>query len=129
MKPCLSCGEPSEETRCPDHQRPDERGTPAERGYDWTWQKLSKRARALQPWCSDCFTTDDLTTDHSPQAWARKAAGKAIRLRDVDVVCRSCNAKRGRAKPLETQGTGPLESGSTPVGKAQSPLHTRTVLK
>jgi len=123
VKPCLTCGAPSPETRCPEHARPDVKAAPEERGYDWTWRKLSARARRLQPWCSDCYTTDDLTTDHSEQAWKRKAAGKAIRLRDVDVVCRSCNARRGRARP-DDQGGRPEPHRAPPADKAQSPSHT-----
>lgn len=70
----------------------------AARGYDAAWRRLSERARKLQPFCTDCGTTEDLTADHTPEAWERKRAGKPIRLRDVDVVCRSCNSKRGEAK-------------------------------
>lgn len=74
------------------------RGSRHERGYDNEWARLSKRARDKQPWCSDCGRPDDLTTDHSVTAWERRAAGKSIRLRDVDVVCRSCNSVRGAAR-------------------------------
>ncbi|HLS32341.1 MAG TPA: hypothetical protein VK039_02020, partial [Brevibacterium sp.] len=48
--------------------------------------------------CEDCGRHDDLTTDHSPQAWERRAAGLPIRLRDVSVVCRRCNSERGAAR-------------------------------
>ena len=124
MKPCIVCGEPSPESRCPEH--PKASGTPpttssTSRGYDTTWRKLSERARRIQPWCSDCGTTDDLTTDHSPEAWARKDAGKAIRLRDVDVCCRGCNARRGRARP---RGEAPSETFPTCDGEAESRLLT-----
>ena len=69
------------------------------RGYGSAWQRLSARARRLQPFCSDCGATDDLTADHSPEAWERVAAGLPVRLADVDVVCRGCNSRRGRARP------------------------------
>lgn len=82
---------------------------------------MSKRARRLQPWCSDCGSVEDLTTDHSVAAWERKDAGKAIRLEDVDVVCRSCNSRRGRARP---QGRGPLDEVKGPRAKPQSRLLT-----
>jgi 5-methylcytosine-specific restriction protein A len=128
MKPCLSCGTPTSTTRCPACRLPDERPSATERGYDAAWFRLSKRARKLQPFCSDCFTTEDLTTDHTPQAWRRKAEGKPIRLRDVAVVCRSCNTRRGAARGdrarAETQGTGAIETASGPRGKPQRPLHT-----
>lgn len=74
------------------------RGTTKERGYGHKWRKLSERARRLATACSDCGTADDLTTDHSVEAWRRHDAGLPIRLRDVDVVCRRCNAERGAAR-------------------------------
>ena len=120
MKPCLTCGEPTQDTRCEEHTV---RRVKASRsaGYDHAWDKLSARARRIQPWCSDCHTIDDLTTDHSERAWRRRAEGKVIRLRDVDVVCRSCNAKRGRARPT---GVDPRQTPSDPAGQAESALHT-----
>lgn len=82
------------------------RGTRHERGYDNAWLRLSARARKRQPFCLDCGATDDLTTDHSAEAWRRKAEGKVIRLKDVDVVCRRCNSERG----------DPMESARHPRG-------------
>jgi len=32
----------------------------ARRGYDATWQRLSRMAIALQPWCSSCGSKEDL---------------------------------------------------------------------
>lgn len=97
MRPCITCGIPSVSTRCTAHAqelartsrrgRPDLRGTAKERGYDSRWDRLSKRARALQPWCSDCLTTKDLTGDH--ERWP------ATDLSHLDVVCRACNSRRG----------------------------------
>lgn len=99
MKPCIECGELSDAARCPEHTPVKFVAPTTARGYGSAWQKLSVRARRLQPFCSDCGATDDLTADHSPEAWERHAAGLPIRLADVDVVCRSCNSKRGRARP------------------------------
>lgn len=127
MKPCLDCGEPSDQTRCPDHQLKDTRDRRA-RGYDWQWDQLSRRARRLQKFCTDCGTTDNLQCDHLPSAWARKAQGKPVRLADVDVVCNVCNVKRGSARPgsrRATQGTRPEPTGPSTDGKAQRALHTR----
>lgn len=101
LKTCIVCGEPSQRSRCDQHNSSQSRGKKIAayaRGYDHAWRKLSEKARKLQPFCSDCGATHDLQTDHSPQAWARKAAGKAIRLQDVDVVCGPCNRKRGAAR-------------------------------
>lgn len=69
-----------------------------QRGYNYAWEKLSKRARRLQPFCSDCNATDDLQADHTPEAWERHEAGLPIRLQDIDVVCGPCNRERGAAR-------------------------------
>src|SRR4051812_4193969 len=88
MRPCLDCGELTNVgPRCADCRPVADRryarttkATFRERGYDTAWTKLSERARRLQPWCSVCGSTDDLTADHLPSAWQRKAAGLPIRL-------------------------------------------------
>lgn len=103
-RPCIDCGTPTATTRCEDCQRQrwtqtnQRRGTFRQRGYGTTWDKLSRRARRLQPFCTDCETTQDLQLDHLPEAWRRKAEGKPIRLADVAVVCGPCNRKRGAAR-------------------------------
>jgi len=71
-----------------------------ELGYDAQWDRLSKRARRMQPFCIDCGSTEDLQADHSPEAWARKAAGKAIRLVDIAVCCGACNRARRQARGI-----------------------------
>ncbi len=138
LRPCITCGEPIDGARCPEHAQPSSPKAPAaERGYDAAWARLSRRARRLQPWCSDCGATEDLQGDHSPQAWARKAAGRPIRLCDIDVVCGPCNRRRGAARPQQTPADGqqtrsiPPTRGRTPPGpllhprfEAKSELHT-----
>ena len=105
LKPCADCGEPSSSTYCEQHQPKRERrefGTKlsaSRRGYGSRWRALSREARRLQPWCSDCGATADLTADH--------LRFPAFSLQDVDVVCRSCNGKR---PPLR----GPNGVGSRP---------------
>jgi 5-methylcytosine-specific restriction enzyme A len=116
LRPCIECGEPTEVERCDEHRlrnadkpgRGKHNRTAEERGYDYAWRKLSQRARRLQPFCSDCGATDDLQTDHSAEAWKRKAAGKPIRLRDVDVVCGPCNRKRGAARETSFCAVGSI---------------------
>ena len=101
LVPCLTCGEPSEEPRCAEHRasKTRERQGYRERGYTGQFDRLSRRARRLQPFCMDCGTTTNLTTDHLPSAWARQAEGLPIRLRDVEVCCRDCNTRRGSSRP------------------------------
>lgn len=122
LRPCLDCGVPTDTgTRCPVCRPPDHQLSAHQRGYDAAWRRLSKQARRLQPFCTDCGATDDLTVDHSREAWERRAQGLAIRLEDVTTVCRSCNARRGRARP--TPGDPP-STAPGPLGKPQSPLLT-----
>ncbi len=123
--PCIDCGTPSPTTRCPEHTKPDLRGTATQRGYDSTWAALSRRARRLQPFCTDCGTLDDLTVDHTPEAWRRRERGLVIRLRDVAVVCRSCNSKRGRARP---RGERAQKQDLRPPVKADFPTHLGMIL-
>lgn len=104
LRPCLDCGTPVDTPRCSECAPPVERerhnrkSSPRARGYDSQWDRLSKRARALQPFCSDCGTPHDLTTDHSPEAWEARENGKSIKLAMVSVLCRPCNARKGAAR-------------------------------
>lgn len=122
LKSCLECGELSDAAHCDEH-RPRKSYLPKNRrdlGYDAAWDKLSARARRIQPWCSDCGTTEDLTADHSPEAWQRKAEGLPIRLQDIDVVCRSDNAKRSIEQGnRSTWGVGVDVSLASPPCKAK----------
>ena len=69
-KPCIVCGQPCQTGRCPEHAL--KRGSRPSRaiGYDTAWDRLSRRARTLQPFCTDCGTTHNLTADHLPSACA-----------------------------------------------------------
>jgi len=117
---CVDCGEPSESSRCPEHKHTvDTKASAADRGYDWQWTKLSKRARRLQNFCTDCGSVDQLTADHLPIAWERKAAGLPIRLRDIEVVCLDCNIARGAARGQSTtRGDAPAATHPDPSTKA-----------
>lgn len=109
-KPCADCGTLTHNgTRCEactrnkDHRRAKERTPTAKtsahsRGYTSRWQRLSKQARQLQPFCSDCGATTDLQADHTPEAWQRHNQGLEVRLKDIDVVCGDCNRRRGAAR-------------------------------
>ena len=127
-RPCLSCGEPSNGTRCPTCQaaktsRTDRRrGSAHQRGYSSRWQRLSSRARRLQPFCLWCGSTGNLQTDHL--RWpARKLA-------DVRVLCQTCHAtapaRRGAsAEQHETSsrvGRNPDGRGSQTLGAAPLPV-------
>jgi 5-methylcytosine-specific restriction endonuclease McrA len=92
-KPCLVCGTPGPDSWCGEHRpiRPRRKTQ-----YNRAWNKLSRAARAAQPWCSvpGCLSTD-LTADHVIPL------GKGGELlpdpMDVVVLCRSHNsAKKDR---------------------------------
>lgn len=126
LKPCIDCGELSESTRCPEHTTETRPSYGV--GYDEAWRKLSLRARQLQPWCTDCGTTHDLTGDHL--RWPARG------LRDVDVVCRPCNSKRGPVRrDRSDRATGPRSAQAgderlnpdlpKPVPRSHFPLNAR----
>ena len=109
-RPCLKCGEPTHGSYCVEH-KPQPTKSRRDRGYEGQWRKLSARARRIQPWCSDCGSVEDLTADHTPEAWAAHDAGKPITLDLIDVVCRACNARRGNVRGDAPGWTSPAPSG------------------
>lgn len=119
LKACSDCGELTDRARCAACRPRDPRPSGTQRGYDSAWQRLSKRARRLQPFCSDCGTTEDLTVDHTPAAWAAHEAGREITLDMVEVVCRADNSRRGAARGPSTRGSAPLRPEVSPSGKAK----------
>lgn len=121
MTPCIQCGELSHEAYCQDHRQVSapKTKTTAQRGYGARWQRLSKRARRIQPFCSDCGTTENLTLDHSPRAWERYYTGKNIRLIDTNVLCMDCNISRGAARGDRTRGVEADDHLPDPPSKAK----------
>jgi len=98
QKSCAVCGAVTDAPRCPAHTYTPPLKAPSHlRGYDHNWRKLSKLARSLQPYCSRCHATTDLTCDHL--RWP------ALTLQDVDVLCRRCNSIKGAVR-----GSIPQES-------------------
>jgi 5-methylcytosine-specific restriction enzyme A len=67
------------------------RPTTTQRGYGTHWQRLATLARRLQPWCSICGATQDLTTDHVNPA---TRGMRGLTLADVQVLCRRCNGSK-----------------------------------
>lgn len=130
LRPCLACGEPTPDTRCAEHQPPrPPKPSARTRGYSAAWDRLSKQARKLQPFCLDCGSTEDLQADHTPQAWAAKAEGKRIKLSMIDVVCGDCNRARGAARGnAVTRGDTPPEAHQDPLGKARKAMKTTMVV-
>jgi 5-methylcytosine-specific restriction enzyme A len=100
LRPCSEpgCPELTRTTRCTTHTRERQRtvdrarGTAAERGYGWAWQRLRAQALRAQPWCSYCFDqgspSNPLTIDHR---WP-KARGGTDELDNLQVLCHRCNS-------------------------------------
>lgn len=109
--PCPECGPPPRDHTLDDRRR----GGARQRGYTTAWDRLSRRARQLQPWCSDCGSPNNLTADHSPAAWDRHTRGLPIRLQDIDIVCTHCNNDRGPAR-------GPNTTDHPTIGTATDQL-------
>jgi len=72
LRRCLHCRRLIPAGRCPCRTR-------TARGYDNNWAGHSAQRRREQWWCADCGAVADLTVDHPTD----------------DVVCRSCNSRRG----------------------------------
>jgi 5-methylcytosine-specific restriction protein A len=108
LKPCLSCGEPSPASYCDEHKpKATPKASAHSRGYTHRWIALSRQARRLQPFCTDCLTpgsaANPLTLDHTPAAWAKVTAGKTLTLKDcanklLVVRCLRCNVAAGAAR-------------------------------
>lgn len=129
MKPCEVCDELSEKPLCSEHQpapKPRPKAKAKQAAYDAQWTRISKQARKAQPFCLWCGATTDLQADHTPQAWARRDKGLAIRLQDIRVLCAPCNREAGQARPGPGQRTSeerpkPVLVRTRPTGRLLSP--------
>lgn len=94
MRPCLTCGEPSDAPRCAEHTTDTRiRKDKGQAAYDPVWRRLSIKARKMQPWCLDCRSADNLTADHIiPKTVAPELVHS---IENLAVRCRSCNSRRG----------------------------------
>lgn len=100
LKPCLNCGKLSNKARCEvcsvrvARLREQARPSRSERGYNAEWQRLSKLIRTLQPYCSYCKTTKDLTVDHIVPL----SRGGSTVESNLQVLCRRCNSRKGNIR-------------------------------
>lgn len=136
LRPCIECGEPSEATRCDEHTtaelRPRDRVT---RRNASRWKNLSRRLRAMQPWCSvtGCGNTD-LTLDHIIDL---QDGGAPYARHNLQVLCRSHNTMKSVnakefariagplavARVVATRGDGATQNRFSDYAKPKSPLH------
>lgn len=110
MKVCAVSGDVCDCTQCPLVQanRAEKKKSTTERGYNNAWRRLSERARKLQPWCSTCGSKYDLTADHL--RWPART------LKDVDVLCRSCNSAKGKAEGRDEYNAKQSKTGAEAPG-------------
>lgn len=127
-RPCLDCRKPTAATRCPPcasaARKLYRRGRPSTAARGNRWKRLSVRARGMQAWCGCidprcphdglCAAVGDLTTDHT----VALAAGGTRRpgLAGVQILCRSCNSRKGRRDDWRTVDGG----GVSPVTRGGS---------
>lgn len=123
-RPCRECGDLVVGFDTCAECRPKRIGKPkpsaTRRGYGYRWEQLSKRAREVQPFCSDCGSTENLSVDHSPEAWERVENGKTLTLRDfknglLTVVCARCQKRRGNARGTNVNRTSNRQNHCIPV--------------
>ena len=97
-RPCIECPRLiNGGSRCPGCQSRYEarRGTPAERGYDAEWRRLSEQETQRVGRCQRCGTTgtadNPLTLDH---VYPKSRGGENG---PTQVLCRRCNSSKGVA--------------------------------
>jgi len=64
-------------------------GNASERGYDWTWAKVSKYVRANEPVCRHCKNALATMVDH---ILPLKQGGDRLALDNLQPLCHSCHA-------------------------------------
>ncbi len=99
LKPCLTCGAPSQATRCSAHTLPktEAPGRPSRqaRGYDAAWQRLSSQLRSAQPWCTMCGKSGTrLTVDHI----VPRSLGGDNNRANLRVLCLDCHNRFGATR-------------------------------
>ena len=98
MKPCIECGEVGERTRCDDCFREKQSAQPRlDKSHPHEnsarWKRLSKRLRALQPWCDECSTSESLQANHVVSVHERPDL--AYRPENISILCAEHNGARG----------------------------------
>ena len=78
------------------HIKEKARPTRRQRGYDYSWKKLSKQLREQQPFCSIAGCTNkDLTVDHIIPL--SEAPYLRLEITNLKVLCRKHNSSKGNS--------------------------------
>ena len=64
-------------------------GNASQRGYDWTWAKVSKYVRTNEPVCRHCKNVLATMVDHIVPL---KQGGDRLALDNLQPLCNSCHA-------------------------------------
>lgn len=116
-RPCLRCGELSPESYCPEHRRERwNRRVSRSSEYGPNWTALSRKCRKLQPWCTQCGSTEQLETHHTVEAWLKLKHVGALTFSDAEkglliVLCHRCNVAAGAARIAAEHE---IDCGTTP---------------
>lgn len=113
LRPCLTCGEPVDGTRCTTCARARERERVRRGQRSYRWRKLSERVRRRSPFCERCGSTVALTVDHRVPLSMGGAEYDEANLR---VLCRPCH---GRVWAEQRRAPGVTPRTNVPVQTAR----------
>lgn len=88
LRPCITCGEAVDGTRCPTCSRAKERERVRRGQRSHQWRLLSQRVRRRSPFCERCGSTVTLTVDHIKPVSMGGAEYDEANLR---VLCKQCH--------------------------------------
>lgn len=114
----------------PRQRRPDNRPSPAARGYDAAWRRLAKAYLARHRQCARCGAPATVAGHVVPLPRGSNHQSNLIAL------CHGCNLHQAHADrayqrppapptPHPTQGKHPTRFLAAPVGTAASPIGTK----
>tara|TARA_R110000751_G_scaffold108446_6_gene205062 strand:+ start:2089 stop:2457 length:369 start_codon:yes stop_codon:yes gene_type:complete len=91
---CTPCHNKREEHNAEARQDAEQKrvryeGTASQRGYDWTWAKVSKYVRTNEPICRHCQNAAATMVDHIVPL---KQGGERLALSNLQPLCHSCHA-------------------------------------
>lgn len=74
---------------------PDNRPDSTARGYDWTWERLSRMIRRERPICEHCGVAPSRMVDHIVPL---RAGGARLDLANLQALCLTCHASKTRSE-------------------------------
>jgi len=70
---------------------PDNRPDSTARGYDWTWERLSRMIRRERPICEHCGVAPSRMVDHIVPL---RAGGARLEIENLQALCLPCHAAK-----------------------------------